>query len=65
MHGVRVTTVFPAATATGLLGEVRAAFGRPYDPEVCIRPGSLAAMAVWALNAPPDSYACELSVVPG
>ncbi|MEV4394972.1 SDR family NAD(P)-dependent oxidoreductase [Nonomuraea sp. NPDC049607] len=65
VHGVRVTTVFPAATATDLLGEVRAAFGRPYDPEVCIRPGSLAAMVVWALNAPPDSYACELSVVPG
>ncbi|MEV3982011.1 SDR family NAD(P)-dependent oxidoreductase [Nonomuraea sp. NPDC049758] len=65
VHGVRVTTVYPAATATDLLGEVRAAFGRPYDPQACIRPESLAAMVVWALNAPADSYACELSVLPG
>lgn len=33
-RGVRVTTVYPAATATDLLGEVRHAFGRPYDPRV-------------------------------
>ncbi|MFI7636750.1 hypothetical protein [Nonomuraea sp. NPDC049400] len=36
-HGIRVTTVNSAATATDLLGEVRSAFGRPYDPELCIR----------------------------
>ncbi|MFC7108720.1 SDR family NAD(P)-dependent oxidoreductase [Nonomuraea rubra] len=63
-HGIRVTTVYPAATATALLGEVRSAFGRPYDPEACIRPQTLAAMIVWALSAPPDAYACELSVLP-
>lgn len=63
-HGVRVTTVFPGGTATDLLGEVRHAFGRPYDPDLCIQPRSLAAMIVWALNAPPDAYACELSVLP-
>ncbi|TDD05860.1 SDR family NAD(P)-dependent oxidoreductase [Nonomuraea diastatica] len=63
-HGIRVTTVYPAATATDLLGEVRSAFGRPYDPELCIRPHTLAAMIVWALSAPADSYACELSVLP-
>ncbi|GAA2205891.1 SDR family oxidoreductase [Nonomuraea monospora] len=63
-HGVRVTTVYPAATATDLLGEVRSAFGRPYDPELCIRPETLASMIVWLLDAPADSYACELSVLP-
>ncbi|WP_241564303.1 SDR family NAD(P)-dependent oxidoreductase [Nonomuraea polychroma] len=63
-HGIRVTTVYPAATATDLLREVRSAFGRPYDPELCIRPQTLAAMIVWALSAPPDAYAAELSVVP-
>ncbi|MEV0830050.1 SDR family NAD(P)-dependent oxidoreductase [Nonomuraea rubra] len=63
-HGIRVTTVYPAATATALLGEVRSAFGRPYDPEACLRPQTLAAMIVWALSAPPDAYACELSVLP-
>ncbi|MDP4500463.1 SDR family NAD(P)-dependent oxidoreductase [Nonomuraea turcica] len=63
-HGVRVTTVYPAATATELLREVRTTFGRPYDPERCIRPETLAEMIVWALAAPADAYACELSVVP-
>ncbi|MFI9839239.1 SDR family NAD(P)-dependent oxidoreductase [Nonomuraea sp. NPDC051941] len=63
-HGIRVTTLYPAATATDLLGEVRSAFGRPYDPELCIRPQTLAAMIVWVLSAPADSYACELSVLP-
>lgn len=62
--GVRVTTVYPGPTATDLLGEVRAAFGRPYDPELCIRPRTLAAMIVWVLGAPPDAYTAELSVVP-
>ncbi|WP_188188746.1 SDR family NAD(P)-dependent oxidoreductase [Nonomuraea sp. SYSU D8015] len=63
-HGVRVTTVYPAATATELLREVRSAFGRPYDPERCIRPETLAEMVVWVLAAPADSYAAELAVVP-
>ncbi|MFI7612046.1 SDR family NAD(P)-dependent oxidoreductase [Nonomuraea terrae] len=63
-HGIRVTTVYPGATATDLLGEVRSAFGRPYDPEACIRPRTLAEMIVWVLSAPADSYPCELSVLP-
>jgi NADP-dependent 3-hydroxy acid dehydrogenase YdfG len=63
-HGVRVTTVYPAATATELLREVRSSFGRPYDPEQCIRPETLAEMIVWVLSAPADAYACELSVLP-
>ncbi|PZG18224.1 NAD-dependent epimerase/dehydratase family protein [Nonomuraea aridisoli] len=63
-HGIRVTTVYPGATATDLLGEVRNAFGSPYDPEACIRPRTLAEMIVWVLNAPADSYPCELSVLP-
>ncbi|SDK35486.1 SDR family NAD(P)-dependent oxidoreductase [Nonomuraea jiangxiensis] len=63
-HGIRVTTVYPAATATDLLGEVRRTFGRPYDPATCIQPETLAAMIVWVLSAPADAYACELSVLP-
>ncbi|NUW45010.1 SDR family NAD(P)-dependent oxidoreductase [Nonomuraea rhodomycinica] len=62
--GVRVTTVYPGPTATDLLSEVRTAFGRPYDPELCIRPRTLAAMVVWVLSAPPDAYTAELAVVP-
>ncbi|GGO61718.1 SDR family NAD(P)-dependent oxidoreductase [Nonomuraea cavernae] len=63
-RGVRVTTVYPGPTATDLLGEVRSAFGRPYDPELCIRPETVAAMIVWVLSAPADAYACDLSVLP-
>lgn len=63
-HGVRVTTIYPGATATDLLGEVRRAFNRPYDPASCIRPESLAAMITWTLTAPPDSYPAELSILP-
>ncbi|WP_214324240.1 SDR family NAD(P)-dependent oxidoreductase [Nonomuraea sediminis] len=63
-HGVRVTTVYPAATATDHLRDIRASFGRPYDPAACIQPDSLAAMIVWLLAAPADSYACELAVIP-
>jgi NADP-dependent 3-hydroxy acid dehydrogenase YdfG len=63
-HGVRVTTVYPGATATELLREVRTGFGRPYDPAACVRPETLASMIVWVLAAPADAYPCELSVLP-
>jgi NADP-dependent 3-hydroxy acid dehydrogenase YdfG len=61
---VRVTTIYPSATATELLRGVRAAFGHDYDPARCIQPESLAAMIAWVLAAPPDSYVSELSVLP-
>jgi NADP-dependent 3-hydroxy acid dehydrogenase YdfG len=61
VHGIRVTTVYPGATATGQLRRVRAAFGRDYHPERCIQPESLAAMVAWILAAPPDAYVSELS----
>jgi NADP-dependent 3-hydroxy acid dehydrogenase YdfG len=63
-HGVRVTTVYPAATATERLRRIRAAFDRPYDPARCIQPDSLAKMIAWVLAAPADSYVTELSVLP-
>jgi NADP-dependent 3-hydroxy acid dehydrogenase YdfG len=63
-HGIRVTTVYPAATATERLRRIRAAFDRPHEPARCIRPESLAEMIAWVLAAPPDSYAAELSVFP-
>jgi NADP-dependent 3-hydroxy acid dehydrogenase YdfG len=63
-NGLRVTTVYPSATATEHLREVRAAFGRDYDPQWCIRPQTLGAMVAWVLTAPPDAYVSELSVLP-
>ena len=63
-HGVRVTTIYPGATATERLRSIRATFGRPYEASRCIQPGSLAEMIAWVLAAPPDSYVTELSVLP-
>lgn len=61
-NGLRVTTVYPGATATGQLRQVRAAFGRDYDPQRCIQPATVAAVVAWVLAAPPDGYVSELSV---
>jgi NADP-dependent 3-hydroxy acid dehydrogenase YdfG len=63
-HGVRVTSVYPAGTATERLRSIRMAFGRPYEPARCIQPVSLAEMIAWVLAAPSDSYVTELSVHP-
>ena len=62
-NGVRVTTVYPAGTATEGLRRTRAAFGRDYDPALCIQPTTLAAAIVWVLAAAPDAYVSELSVL--
>jgi NADP-dependent 3-hydroxy acid dehydrogenase YdfG len=61
-HGVRVTTIYPDATATGKLRQVWASFRRGYDPAQCIQPEALAAMVAWVLAAPPDAYVSELTV---
>lgn len=63
-NGIGVTTVYPGSTATDLLRRVRAAFGRPYDPEACIHPQSLAGLIVTALEAPVDAQVTELSTRP-
>jgi NADP-dependent 3-hydroxy acid dehydrogenase YdfG len=62
-NGVRVTTIYPEGTATEHLRQVRAAFGRGYDPQQCIKPETLAAMVAWVLDSPADAYASELAVV--
>jgi NADP-dependent 3-hydroxy acid dehydrogenase YdfG len=62
-NGLRVTTIYPGATATEHLRQVRVAFGRDYEPQRCIQPDTLAAMVVWVLAAPPDAYVSELSVL--
>ncbi|HEX5534167.1 MAG TPA: SDR family oxidoreductase [Actinomycetales bacterium] len=64
-NGIRVTTIYPGGTATDLLRQVREQFGRPYDPEACIQPESVAAMLVAALECPPDAHVAEMSIQPG
>ncbi|TDD93367.1 SDR family oxidoreductase [Actinomadura rubrisoli] len=50
-NNVRVTTVYPPGTATGLLERVRAEFGQPYDPDAAGSPQSVAAHIVNALES--------------
>src|SRR5215472_2576520 len=67
VNGLRVTTIYPGATATDQLRQVRAASGRDYDPQRCMQPDTVAATVAWVLAAPPDGYVSELSllVAPG
>jgi NADP-dependent 3-hydroxy acid dehydrogenase YdfG len=61
---LRVTTLYPGGTATGLLARVRADFGAPYDPERAIRPDTMAGYVLMALDAPTDAYPAELTIAP-
>jgi len=61
-HGIRVTTIYPDGTATERLRIVRAQFGRPFDPERCISPETLASLVVSVVESPADAYLSELTV---
>ncbi|MEV1244801.1 SDR family NAD(P)-dependent oxidoreductase [Nonomuraea sp. NPDC049750] len=63
-HGIRVTTIYPGATATELLRKVRTDFGSSYDPDRCLPPAAVASMVLTALTAPPRAHLAELSVLP-
>jgi NADP-dependent 3-hydroxy acid dehydrogenase YdfG len=61
-EALRVTTVYPGGTATGLLAKVRAGFGQPYDPAVSIQPATLAGVVLTILDMREDAYLSEVSV---
>lgn len=63
-HGLRVTSIYPSGVDTELLREIRAKFGRPYDPAACVRPETLASLVITALECPADAHLTELSVRP-
>ncbi|SNY44164.1 SDR family oxidoreductase [Paractinoplanes atraurantiacus] len=63
-NGVRVTTIYPGGTATELLREVRTAFGRPFDPEQCVQPETLASLVMTVLDMRGDAYVPDLAVLP-
>nr|WP_239642886.1 SDR family NAD(P)-dependent oxidoreductase [Nocardiopsis alkaliphila] len=63
--GVRVSSVHPGGTATETLRRVRTDFGRPYDPDSCIRPATLARAIVDVLDLPRDAQITELHLSPG
>ena len=62
--GVRVTSIYPAGVATELLRKVRGQFGRPFDPDACVRPETLAWLVVTALDFPADAHLTEVSIRP-
>lgn len=64
-YGVRVTSVHPGGTATETLRRVRADFDRPYVPEACIRPTTLAGAIADVLDLPRDALVTELHLRPG
>jgi NADP-dependent 3-hydroxy acid dehydrogenase YdfG len=61
-HGVGVTSVFPACTATDLQRKLREANGRRYRPELYIQPATVAELIFQAAGAPRDARVAELTV---
>jgi NADP-dependent 3-hydroxy acid dehydrogenase YdfG len=63
--GVRVTTVYPGRTDTGMQQKVIRQEGREYDPELFIRPDTVAEAVRYVLEAPRDALISDLTVRPG
>ncbi|RSN59935.1 MULTISPECIES: SDR family oxidoreductase [Actinomadura] len=61
---LRVTTVFPGRTATGMQQRVRAQEGRPYDADEFASPATVARVLVAALETPRDAVVSEVTVRP-
>lgn len=64
-HGVRVTSVFPGRTATPMQEKVHDQEGAAYDAERWIRPETVAAAILHALDLPRDAVMPEVTVRPG
>lgn len=63
-HRVRVATVSPGQTDTGMLRSSHAASGHEYEPERYIRPESVAATVRFVVDAPADVHLTDVSVRP-
>ena len=63
--GVRVTSVYPGRTATGMQAKVHEQEGREYDPSDWADPDSVATTVLMALDLPRDAEVTDLRVNPG
>lgn len=63
-NGVRVTSVFPGRTATDMQRSVRTAEGGEFEPERYLRPESVAASVLAAIQTGPEAKLTELVVRP-
>ncbi|PYE52930.1 SDR family oxidoreductase [Deinococcus yavapaiensis] len=63
-RGVRVTTVYPGRTATDMQRHVRQQEGGAYQPDVYIRPSSVARTILAVLSTPRDALLTDVTVRP-
>lgn len=61
---LRVTTIYPGRTATDMQRGVRAAEGDEFEPDRYLRPESVAAAALTAIQATPDAHLTDLTLRP-
>jgi NADP-dependent 3-hydroxy acid dehydrogenase YdfG len=62
--GLRVTTVFPGRTDTGMQRGVRAAEGGAYEPEKYLKPETVAQVVLNAVETPADAHPTEVIIRP-
>ncbi|MFC4555055.1 SDR family oxidoreductase [Georgenia faecalis] len=63
-HHVRVTSVFPGRTDTGMQRRIAAQAGREFDPATAMDAASVAGAVRYVLDAPADAVVPELTVEP-
>jgi NAD(P)-dependent dehydrogenase (short-subunit alcohol dehydrogenase family) len=61
-HGIGVTSIYPACTATEMQRALRAQDGRRYRPELYLQPETVAELIFQAAGAPRDARVAELTV---
>ncbi len=62
---LRVTSIFPGRTDTGMQRELVAFEGGEYDPDNFLRPETVAAAVANAVATPPDGHLHEIVLRPG
>lgn len=61
-HGVKVTSVYPACTATEMQRGIREGHGRRYRPDAYVQPDSLAGLVLAAVESPSDARVTDVTV---
>lgn len=63
-RGVRVTSIFPARTATPMQEQIQSLEGRRYRPQALLQPTDVAELIACAANLPPHAQVIDLVVRP-
>jgi NADP-dependent 3-hydroxy acid dehydrogenase YdfG len=61
---IRVTSVFPGRTDTGMQRGVRRTEGGPYEPEKYLKPETVATAVINAITTPGDAHPTEIVIRP-